>query len=185
MRRLLEAVSARDVAKKISAARDTILHTKYAELARNEERRKTQRSDISVDTVAGLGNGNCSPAQVRAVVSANDLSALTGEGTPRVIWVNGSHDPVSQRVKAARTGDARRSNVIQEAVYENARIVQYNCSSIDVFVDGKLQSNAIKSLRSIAKPLDVSEYNSARGVRNTRSLGKAIIEAIRDRGRPS
>lgn len=54
MRRLLEAVSAKDVAEKISAARDTILRTKYAELARNEERRKTQRSDISVDTVAGL-----------------------------------------------------------------------------------------------------------------------------------
>jgi len=54
MRRLLEAVSAREVAEKISAARETILRTKYAELARNEERRKTQRSDISVDTVAGL-----------------------------------------------------------------------------------------------------------------------------------
>ncbi|MEC5324852.1 hypothetical protein [Aurantimonas sp. A3-2-R12] len=54
MRRLLEAVSAKDVAEKISAARDTILRTKYAELARNEERRKMQRSDISVDTVAGL-----------------------------------------------------------------------------------------------------------------------------------
>ena len=54
MRRLLEAVSAKDVAEKISVARDTILRTKYAELARNEERRKTQRSDISVDTVAGL-----------------------------------------------------------------------------------------------------------------------------------
>lgn len=54
MRRLLKAVSAKDVAEKISAARDTILRTKYAALARNEERRKTQRSDISVDTVAGL-----------------------------------------------------------------------------------------------------------------------------------
>ena len=54
MRRLLEAVSAKDVAEKISAARDTILRTKYAELARNEERRKTQSSDISVVTVAGL-----------------------------------------------------------------------------------------------------------------------------------
>ena len=54
MRRLLEAVSAGDAAGKIGAARDTILRTKYAELARNEERRKTQRSDISVDTVAGL-----------------------------------------------------------------------------------------------------------------------------------
>ncbi len=54
MRRLLEAVSAGEAAGKIGAARDTILRTKYAELARNEERRKTQRSDISVDTVAGL-----------------------------------------------------------------------------------------------------------------------------------
>jgi predicted AAA+ superfamily ATPase len=54
MRRLLEAVSAKDVADKISTARDTILRTKYAELARNEERKKTQRSDITVETVAGL-----------------------------------------------------------------------------------------------------------------------------------
>jgi predicted AAA+ superfamily ATPase len=54
MRRLLEAVSAKDVADKISTARDTILRTKYAELQRNEERRKTQRADISVETVAGL-----------------------------------------------------------------------------------------------------------------------------------
>lgn len=54
MRRLLESVSAKETAEKISASRDTILRTKYAELARNEERRRTQRSDISVDTVAGL-----------------------------------------------------------------------------------------------------------------------------------
>jgi len=54
MRRLLEAVSASEVAEKISASRDTILRTKYAELQRNEERRKTQRSEISVETVAGL-----------------------------------------------------------------------------------------------------------------------------------
>lgn len=54
MRRLLESVSAREVAEKISASRDTILRTKYAELQRNEERRKSQRTDISVETVAGL-----------------------------------------------------------------------------------------------------------------------------------
>ena len=54
MRRLLESVSAKETAEKISASRDTILRTKYVELARNEERRRTQRSDISVDTVAGL-----------------------------------------------------------------------------------------------------------------------------------
>ncbi|MCB9972622.1 MAG: ATP-binding protein [Hyphomonas sp.] len=54
MRRLLEAVSAKDIAEKIGTARDTVLRVKYAELARNEERRKTQRTDISVDTVAGL-----------------------------------------------------------------------------------------------------------------------------------
>lgn len=54
MRRLLESVSAREVAEKISASRDTILRTKYAELQRNEERKKTKRSEISVDTVAGL-----------------------------------------------------------------------------------------------------------------------------------
>ncbi|MBF9033364.1 DUF499 domain-containing protein [Rhodobacterales bacterium HKCCE2091] len=54
MRRLLESVSASEAAEKISASRDTILRTKYAEMARNEERRKTTRLDISVDTVGGL-----------------------------------------------------------------------------------------------------------------------------------
>jgi hypothetical protein len=34
--------------------RDTILRTKFTELQRNEERRKTQRLEISVETVAGL-----------------------------------------------------------------------------------------------------------------------------------
>lgn len=54
MRRLMEAISAGEVADQLSKMRDTILRTKFAELQRNEERKKTQRSDISVDTVAGL-----------------------------------------------------------------------------------------------------------------------------------
>lgn len=54
MRRLLEAVSAKDAADKIGKSRETVLRMKFAELARNEERRKTQRTDISVETVAGL-----------------------------------------------------------------------------------------------------------------------------------
>lgn len=54
MRRLLEAVSASEAADKIAAMRDTILRTKFTELARNEERKKSQRLDISVETVAGL-----------------------------------------------------------------------------------------------------------------------------------
>ena len=41
--------------------RDTILRTKYAELQRNEERRKTQRLNISVETVAGPGAGTAVP----------------------------------------------------------------------------------------------------------------------------
>jgi len=54
MRRLMEAISAREAADQISKMRDTILRTKFSELARNEERRKTQRLEISVETVAGL-----------------------------------------------------------------------------------------------------------------------------------
>lgn len=54
MRRLMEAISAGETAEQISKMRDTILRTKYAELQRNEERRKTQRLNISVETVAGL-----------------------------------------------------------------------------------------------------------------------------------
>lgn len=54
MRRLMESISAGETAAEISKMRDTILRTKYAELQRNEERRKTQRLNISVETVAGL-----------------------------------------------------------------------------------------------------------------------------------
>lgn len=54
MRRLMEAISAGDAAEQLSRMRDTILRTKFAELQRNEERRKTQRLEISVETAAGL-----------------------------------------------------------------------------------------------------------------------------------
>ncbi|WP_445192774.1 DUF499 domain-containing protein [Sphingomonas sp. Tas61C01] len=54
MRRLMESISAGDVADQLGKMRDTILRTKFSELQRNEERRKTQRLDISVETVAGL-----------------------------------------------------------------------------------------------------------------------------------
>ena len=54
MRRLMEAISAGEVADQLSKMRDTILRTKFTELQRNEERRKTQRLEISVETVAGL-----------------------------------------------------------------------------------------------------------------------------------
>lgn len=54
MRRLMEAISAGDTAEQLSKMRDTILRTKYTELQRNEERRKTQRLNISVETIAGL-----------------------------------------------------------------------------------------------------------------------------------
>lgn len=54
MRRLMEAISAGETAEQLGKMRDTILRTKFTELQRNEERRKTQRLEISVDTVAGL-----------------------------------------------------------------------------------------------------------------------------------
>ncbi|MCT8268022.1 DUF499 domain-containing protein [Afifella sp. JA880] len=54
MRRLMEAVSAGETAEKLEKMRDTILRTKFTELQRNEERRKTQRLDISVETIGGL-----------------------------------------------------------------------------------------------------------------------------------
>jgi uncharacterized protein len=54
MRRLMEAISAGEVANELGKSRDTILRTKFTELQRNEERRKTTRSEISVEIVAGL-----------------------------------------------------------------------------------------------------------------------------------
>ena len=54
IRRLLMAVSASEVANKVSAMRDEVLRIKFRELARNEERKKAQKFDISVEAVAGL-----------------------------------------------------------------------------------------------------------------------------------
>jgi predicted AAA+ superfamily ATPase len=54
MRRLMEAISNGETADKLGKMRDTILRTKFTELQRNEERRKSQRLEISVETVAGL-----------------------------------------------------------------------------------------------------------------------------------
>ncbi len=54
MRRLMEAISAGDPATQLGKMRDTILRTKFTELQRNEERKKTRQADISVETAAGL-----------------------------------------------------------------------------------------------------------------------------------
>ena len=55
MRRLMQAIGAGAPAEQLGKMRDTILRTKFTELQRNEERRKTQRLvEISVDTVGGV-----------------------------------------------------------------------------------------------------------------------------------
>ena len=55
MRRLMEAIGAGAPAEQLGKMRDLILRTKFTELQRNEERRKTQRLvEISVDTVGGV-----------------------------------------------------------------------------------------------------------------------------------
>jgi hypothetical protein len=58
MRRLVEATGSSDIAASVAAEltrmRNTILRTMFAEQARNEERRKTQRFDIAMETAAGL-----------------------------------------------------------------------------------------------------------------------------------
>ena len=55
MRRLLEAIGSGSVAEELGKMRDTILRTKFAELQRNQERRKTNRLvEISVDKSSSL-----------------------------------------------------------------------------------------------------------------------------------
>ena len=53
-RRLLMAVSSSEAADKVGKMRDEVLRIKFRELARNEERKKTQKFDIAVESVAGL-----------------------------------------------------------------------------------------------------------------------------------
>ena len=55
MRRLMEAIGAGAPSEQLGKMRDTILRTKFTELQRNEERRKTRRLvEITVDTAGGL-----------------------------------------------------------------------------------------------------------------------------------
>lgn len=54
MRRILDAVSAGDSAEEIGKMRESILRTKFTELARNEERKKSSSTTISTETVSGL-----------------------------------------------------------------------------------------------------------------------------------
>jgi uncharacterized protein len=54
MRRLMNSISAGETAAQIGKMRDTILRTKFTELQRNEERKKTQKTEISAETLAGL-----------------------------------------------------------------------------------------------------------------------------------
>lgn len=54
MRRLLEAISAGEASSQLAKMRDTVLRTKFSELQRNEERKKTARTEISVEVLAGL-----------------------------------------------------------------------------------------------------------------------------------
>ena len=54
MRRLMDSISAGEASTEIGKMRDTILRTKFTELQRKEERKKTQKTEISVETQAGL-----------------------------------------------------------------------------------------------------------------------------------
>lgn len=54
MRRLMEAISAGEASSQLAKMRDTVLRTKFSELQRNEERKKTQRTEIFVEVAAGL-----------------------------------------------------------------------------------------------------------------------------------
>ncbi|WP_282181795.1 hypothetical protein [Aliiroseovarius marinus] len=123
------------------------------------------------------GSGNCHPNKVRSTVEANDFSALTG-GPPE------PEEQLSPDISLLGpqnvTSDLRRI-ITQEATFNRYRIVRYSSQSIDVYLDGARQDNTIGSLRDLAKKVGVSEYNSSGGVRNTRQLGKAVIEAVNER----
>jgi hypothetical protein len=124
------------------------------------------------------GSGNCVPKKVLATVEANDFSALTGE-PPDPMLAPEPRTDISLPIPKRPSTDLRRT-IAQEAQFNGSRIVQYTCQSVDVFVDGTLQRNAIENLRRVAKKIGVSEYNGSGGVRNTRQLGKAVIEAINE-----
>ncbi|UWP91970.1 hypothetical protein K3X13_13220 [Aliiroseovarius crassostreae] len=125
------------------------------------------------------GSGNCLPNKVRSATKANDFSALTGEPS-EPIPASDARRNVS-RSDSEQTRADLRQEISQEATFKNSRVVQYSCQSIDIFVNGELQNNALENLRRIAEQIGVSEYNSSGGVRNTRQLGKAVIDALHKR----
>lgn len=109
------------------------------------------------------GGGNCVPSKVRKLISPNDFSSLTVDGS-----------------ETADTGAAHplRKTIARQQTIDELRVVQYQCNSIDVFKNDELAANTIGILRTIAGPLGVSEFNEAGGVRNTRQLGKAVLDAL-------
>jgi uncharacterized protein len=54
MRRLMDAISAAEISAELTKMRDIILRTKFTELERAEERRRDRRTEITVETAAGL-----------------------------------------------------------------------------------------------------------------------------------
>lgn len=126
------------------------------------------------------GSGNCLPAKVRVAVSRNDFSVLTGEPT-EISSVQSDTRPATSKLTTSRFVNRQSMEIIQEVTFDVYRVVQYASQKIDVFVDGAVQNNAIERLRKIATPLGVSKYNNSGGLRNTRQLGKVVIEAIKDR----
>ena len=54
VRRILEAVSAKDAANDVARMRDTILRTKFTALRKKEERKKFSENELFVETVNGL-----------------------------------------------------------------------------------------------------------------------------------
>lgn len=90
IRRLLVAVSASDSADKVGSMREEVLRIKFRELARNEERKKTQKFDISVETVAGLlpwrevvtPHGDVATGEFQQAEFAADLAKVRSGSAP-------------------------------------------------------------------------------------------------------
>ncbi len=117
MRRLMESISAGEVVEQLSKMRDTILRTKFTELQRNEERRKTQRLDISVETVAA-GSSQVSAAgqtMEEIVVSVQRVADIMGEISAASAQQAGGIDQVSLAVSQMDEVTQQNAALVEEA----------------------------------------------------------------------
>lgn len=92
---------------------------------------------------------------------------------------------ISQNISAEKHAQNKRvvtmssSKISHQAEYKNYKIKRYDTGTIEVLMDGAVQSQALPVLRRISRFVSVDINNGAGNPKNTRTLGLDIIQKIK------